>query len=273
MKLSRPDGLRDGFYGLVDLMERLLSDDGCPWDRAQTLDTLRPYLLEETHEVLEAMDDPVAHRGELGDLLFQIVFHAALRGREGAFDIDDVVDEIRDKMIRRHPHVFGDGDEAKSPEEVERNWEAIKAEERGGDDPPDPLRGVPKALPALARAWRLQGKAAAVGFDWPDVRGALDKLQEELQEFEAARRMGATDRIADELGDVLFVLVRIGQKLGVRAEDALRRTNEKFERRFGHVVARCHEQGIRPEQAGLSRLEQWWQEAKKIDEPADVDKH
>ncbi len=268
--------LPDGLPGLVALMDRLLAEDGCPWDREQTLDTLRPYLLEEAHEVLEAMDDPEAHRKELGDLLFQIVFQSALRQREGRFGIDDVIAAIRDKMIRRHPHVFGErdpnaptgraGSEGKpkiGAGEVAARWEAIKAAERGGDGPPTPLAGVPQGLPALARAWRLQDKAAAVGFDWPDVEGALAKFEEEWAEFEQARHEGTRQELRDELGDLLFVLVRIGQKLGLDAEDALRRANHKFERRFGYVMQRCHEAGLAPLDAGLDRLEAWWTEAKQ----------
>jgi MazG family protein len=261
------DGLPDGFAGLVALMDRLLAEDGCPWDRAQTLDTLRPYLLEEAHEVLESMHDPEAHRKELGDLLFQIVFHSALREREGQFGIEDVIASIRDKMIRRHPHVFGERDETGRPRisstDVAAKWEQIKAAERGGEGPPTPLAGVPQSLPALARAWRLQDKAAAVGFDWPDVAGALAKFDEEWAEFEQARANGTPDELRDEFGDLLFVLVRIGQKLGLDAEDALRRANGKFERRFAFVMERCHDAGVAPLDAGLDRLEAWWVEAKQ----------
>lgn len=267
-------GLRDGLPGLRDLMDRLLDPErGCPWDRAQTLDSLRPYVLEEAHEVLEAMDDPRAHRGELGDLLFQVVFHAALRERQGAFDLDGVVEAIRSKMIRRHPHVFGTESaeaSAGSPSlgsvhtaaDVERQWAAIKQTERGGEGPPDPLAGVPRGLPALQRAWRLQDKAAQVGFDWPDVEGAVTKAHEEWAELEAARASGSLEEIREELGDLLFVLVRVAGKLGIEPEDALRRANAKFERRFGHVMARCHAEGLDPTQAGLAVLDGFWDEAK-----------
>ena len=263
----RAHGLRDGLPGLRDLMDRLLDPDaGCPWDLRQTLDSLRPYLLEEAHEVLEAMDDPQAHRGELGDLLFQVVFQAALRQRQGHFDLDGVIEAIRSKMIRRHPHVFGDAkDRAMTATEVERQWAAIKSAERGREGPPDPLAGVPRGLPALQRAWRLQDKAAQVGFDWPDIHGALDKAQEEWDELLQARREGSIDQIREELGDLLFVLVRVAQKLGVEAEDALRRANAKFERRFGHVMARCHEEGIAPETAGLAVLDGFWDQAKALE--------
>lgn len=255
-------------------MERLLAEDGCPWDREQTLQTLRHYLVEETYEVLESMDDPDAHRGELGDLLFQIVFQAALRKREGAFDLSDVIAGIRDKMLRRHPHVFGARDEhgrAKvTADDVERQWERIKAAERrasGRAQPQDathprPLASIPSALPALARARRMQEKAAALGFDWPDVQGALDKFREEWDEFEEARAQADHDAMADEFGDLLFVLVRLGQKLGLDAEDSLRRANDKFDRRFDHVMKSCHEAGHEPGTVGLQELDAWWDEAK-----------
>jgi MazG family protein len=259
-------GLADGLAGLRQLMDRLLGPDGCPWDRAQTLDSLRPYLLEEAHEVLESMDDPRSHRQELGDLLFQIVFQSAIREREGHFDLDGVIEAIRSKMIRRHPHVFAPEGEAKPRDahEVAARWSELKAAEREDPDGPrDPLAGVPKTLPALQRAWRLQDKAAGVGFDWPDVDGALDKVREEWGELEQAIRSGDRDRIEDELGDLLFVLTRVGQKLGVEAEGALRRTNQKFERRFALVMKLCHDAGLEPAAAGLEQLDAFWNEAKR----------
>jgi len=254
-------GLRDGLPGMRDLMDRLLAPDGCPWDRAQTLDTLRPYLLEEAHEVLEAMDDPQRHVGELGDLLFQIVFHAALREREGAFDLDDVVAAIREKMIDRHPHVFGPDRETLDADEVTRRWESRKTKERS--DAGEMTLGVPRGLPALLRAARLQDKAAALGFDWPEVDGALAKLDEELAELAEARQRGASAEILDELGDVLFVLVRIAGKLGVDADAALRRANAKFERRFAHVLHTAAARGQAPESLGLAGLDALWDEAKR----------
>lgn len=245
-------------------MDRLLGEDGCPWDRAQTLDTLRPYLIEEAYEVLESMDDAEAHRRELGDLLFQIVFQAALREREGAFDLEGVIEAIRSKMIRRHPHVFGERRGVESAAEVERQWAELKAAERSSAGPADPLAGVPRALPALQRAWRLQDKAAQVGFDWPDLEGPRQKALEEWDELEEARESGDREKITEELGDLLFVLVRYGQKMGIAAEDALRATNAKFEARFAHMMRRAHEHGISPQEAGLERLDGWWNEAKAL---------
>jgi MazG family protein len=260
-------GLRDGIDGLRDLMDRLLAPDGCPWDREQSLQSLRPYLLEEAHEVLEAMDDPEAHCKELGDLLFQIVFQAALRERERAFDLDDVIAAVRDKMIHRHPHVFAPPgrDTPLSVDDahhVARRWEQIKRTETTGEEAPDPLAGVPRGLPALLRAWRLQEKAAAVGFDWPDVEGTLAKLDEEWRELEEARKHGTPEQTREEFGDFLFVLVRVGQKLGINPEDAMRSANEKFERRFAHVMRQCRRAGLDPATAGLETLERFWDEAK-----------
>lgn len=271
----RPHGLRDGLPGLRDLMDRLLDPaSGCPWDREQTLETLRPYLLEEAHEVLEALEqgDPEEHRRELGDLLFQIVFHSAIREREGSFDLEGVIEAIRSKMIRRHPHVFGPGGAAPrySAAQVEAQWAQIKQAERdlrGGavERAPDPTAGVPRTLPALQRAWRIQNKAAHVGFDWPDVEGPRAKVREEWAELEQAIDQGDPEAIAEELGDLLFVLVRLGQKLGVEAELSLHRTVDKFQRRFGHVMQRCHEQGLAPERVGLAKLDEFWDEAKAIE--------
>lgn len=270
----RAHGLRDGLPGLHDLMDRLLDPGaGCPWDRDQTLETLRPYLLEEAHEVLEAIEhgNPEEHRRELGDLLFQIVFHSAIREREGHFDLDGVVEAIRSKMIRRHPHVFGpDGAAPRyTADQVESQWAKIKQAERdqagGPAGAPDPTAGVPRSLPALQRAWRIQNKAAHVGFDWPDVEGPRAKVREEWAELEQAIDQGDPDAIAEELGDLLFVVVRLGQKLGVEAELALQRTSDKFQRRFGHVMQRCHELGLDPNRAGLARLDEFWDEAKAIE--------
>lgn len=254
-------GLRPGLDGLRDVMDRLLAPAGCAWDRAQTLDSLRPYLVEEAHEVLEAMDDPPRHVGELGDLLFQIVFQSALRQRQGHFDLDDVIASIVDKMIERHPHVFGETAETIDADEVARRWEARKqgARTQGGQSG----LGVPRSLPALHRASRLQDKAGALGFDWPTIDGALAKLDEELREFAQAREGGDADAIADELGDVLFVLVRIASKLGLDAETTLARANAKFERRFGWVLEAATAAGRTPQSLGLEGLDALWNEAKR----------
>ena len=265
--VAAAQGLPEGVAGLRDLMDRLLAEDGCPWDRAQTLDDLRPYLVEETYEVLEALDDPdpAAHRGELGDLLFQIVFQAALRERQGAFDLDDVAAGIVAKLVRRHPHVFGPNrGEAPSAGDVERQWSEIKARERGTPDSPRArIDRVPRGLPPLSRAARLQKVAASLGFDWPDVGGAIEKLGEECRELASARAEDDAEAVREELGDILFVVVRIAQKLGVDPDDALRRANAKFQRRFEAVLDQCEREGIDPAQAGLPKLDGFWNAAKR----------
>lgn len=259
---------QSGMPGLLAVMERLLAPDGCPWDREQTLDSLRPYLIEEAYEVLEAMDDPNEHRKELGDLLLQIVFQAALRQREGQFNFEDVANAIRDKMIHRHPHVFRRDPNAQEldAQGVATQWERIKAEEqKSRGEKLDPFAGVPRALPSLQRAWRIQDKAGALGFDWPDLEGPMAKLDEEWAELREAIQEGDAASIKAELGDVLFVLVRLAQKLGVEAEDALRGANRKFERRFGHVLARCAEAQQDPRDVGLAVLDEYWDHAKSLE--------
>lgn len=260
---------RPGIDGLRAVMDHLLGPQGCAWDRKQTLESLRPYLLEEAYEVLDAMDHPASHRDELGDLLLQIVFQSALRQKAGDFDLDDVADSIRKKMIRRHPHVFArdPGGKPLSPEEVAAQWESIKREERKerGEDSSNPFASVPRAMPPLQRAWRIQEKAAALGFDWPDLQGPIAKLDEEWAELRAAIEEGDAKEIRAELGDVLFVLVRLAQKLGVEAKEALGDANEKFERRFSHVLRRCEQESQDPAKVGLEQLDRYWDEAKALE--------
>jgi MazG family protein len=250
------------FAELVEIMRRLLEPEGCPWDREQTLATLRPYLLEETYELLEAMDDPdpAHHREELGDLLFQVVFQAAIRQGQGTFDIDDVARGIVDKLVRRHPHVFAD-QKVSGSAEVLANWAEIKKQEKGRRRT---LEGVPVALPALARAQKLTERAAAVGFDWPDVAGARAKVTEELAELDEAVEEGqGHDRMAAELGDLLFATLNLARKLGVDAESALRGTTARFEARFAAVEDGLAARGIEPRQSTLEEMDALWNEAKR----------
>jgi MazG family protein len=246
---------------LVNVMERLLAPDGCPWDREQTLETLRSYLVEETYEVLEAMETGTAadHKEELGDLLFQIVFQSAIRQRAGEFDVDDVVAGIADKLRRRHPHVFGDGQKLESSEAVLDQWSKLKEQEK----PRRTLDGVPVHLPALTRALRLGERAAAVGFDWPDVAGARAKVSEELDELDRAVTEGDRERMESELGDLLFAAVSVARKLDLDAEAALRGTMRRFQSRFEFVEDELEKRGKKPRDSDLKEMDAIWDEAKK----------
>jgi MazG family protein len=252
---------------LLSIMERLRGPGGCPWDREQTLRSLRPYVLEETYEVLEAIDggDVGEHREELGDLLLQIVFQAQLRKEEGAFDFADVADAISGKLVSRHPHVFGDA-EVKDAEGVLRQWAALKREEkRKKGKGHSALEGVPRELPALARADRLTEKASRVGFDWPDAAGARAKVTEELGELDAAIAGGDRSEIEHELGDVLFALANLGRKLELAPEEALRGTVERFIRRFSHVERELATRGVPPGTATLAEMDELWEAAKSLE--------
>lgn len=256
---------RYSFSELLDIMERLLSEEGCPWDRRQTLETLKSYLLEETYEVLEAMDDqdPDHHREELGDLLFQVVFQAAIRQREGCFSMDDVVTGIAQKLVRRHPHVFGD-EQADTPAQVRDRWDELKKEEASlKGEQRRTLDGVPAALPALLRATRVTSKAAGVGFDWEGPAGARDKIDEELAELDEAVASGDNAAIVHELGDLILAVVNFSRLLGVDAEDGLGQALGRFTRRFSYVEDRLAEQGQKPADRTLDELEALWGEAKK----------
>lgn len=243
--------------GLVYVIERLHAPDGCPWDREQTHASLRPHLLEEAYEALEAIDhdDPAALTEELGDVLLQVLMHAAVAVRSGEFTLHDVVEHIARKLIRRHPHVFGDATAA-SADEVYQNWEQLKKAEKTRESI---LDGVPSTLPALAASQSIQGRARRVGFDWPDIDGPLEKLREEITEF--AHATSPADR-ADEFGDILFVLVNIADHLGIEAEQALRGANAKFRRRFGQVERLAAERGLDLKDLDLPGLDALWDEAK-----------
>jgi tetrapyrrole methylase family protein/MazG family protein/ATP diphosphatase len=247
-------------YRLVDIMRRLHAPDGCPWDREQTLESLRPYVIEEAHEVVDAIDagSPEELREELGDLLLQVVFQAELARAKGWFGPDDVVSAICDKLVRRHPHVFGDV-KVSGSDEVVTNWEAIKAEEKAGRGV---LDGVPKALPALLRALRVGEKAARVGFDWPDLTGARSKVDEELAELDAALVSGDAAHAGRELGDVLFALVSVARKANLDPEAALRGTLERFTQRVRGAEALAATRGLSLSGLAPETLEQLWQDVK-----------
>lgn len=250
---------------LVGVMRRLLAPNGCPWDREQSLETLRKYVLEEACEVIDAIDsgNRDALREELGDLLLQVVFQAELLRAEGKFAIDDVIAGIVEKLVSRHPHVFGDV-KADTADEVLTNWEKLKAKEKKGRGI---LEGVPRSLPALVRAQRIGEKVSRVGFDWPDARGSIAKVHEEIAELEVAMRSGDARHQEEELGDALFALVNLARHLDVDAEGALRRTIDKFTKRFAHVEARVREKHGGWGDAGeaslpLATLDEYWEEAK-----------
>jgi MazG family protein len=249
------------FAQLVEIMARLRAPGGCPWDREQTFDTIKPYLLEETYEVLQAIDnrDWKELADELGDLLLQVVFFSQMAAEAGHFNVNDAIEAINSKLIRRHPHVFGDGD-AKTSDEVLKKWDEIKATEKVR--PKGLLAGIPRALPALVEGDKIARKAAGAGFDWPNVDQVFDKLREELGELDEARKTGTQEDIEGEIGDLLFVMVNIARFMKVDPEQALRKTNTKFRRRFAHV-----EDGLgKPlKDATLEEMEALWQAAKRLE--------
>ena len=270
------------FNDLVTLMDRLRSPDGCPWDREQTYATLAPMLLEEAYEAFDALEEarqgrPDALREELGDLLFQITFFARVAKERGEFNIEDVINEVHAKMVRRHPHVFGDT-KASDSNEVLRNWEAIKAEEkRAGNKNADKradtsiLDGVSTKAPALMEAHQISTKVARVGFDWKRIEDIFEKLQEEVDELRAAidehkqsNQEADHVRVREEIGDLLFVATNIARQLNVEPEAALKLSNRKFRRRFDYIETRLREQNRKFAETTLDELEELWQEAKRV---------
>ena len=255
---------------LVDLVARLRGNNGCPWDKEQTRETLKPMLIEEAYEVLDALDspEPLELKEELGDLLFQVVFHAQIAQERGEFDLADVIDRLHEKMIRRHPHVFGNAD-LRTAGDVLKNWEDIKANEKGVPSSSLPqsekslLDGIPSKLPALHEAYQMTAKAARVGFDWPDLGSILQKLQEETAELSTAYRAHDTEHVAQEVGDLLFVVVNIARFLKIDPETALRRCNRKFNRRFRYLESKIKAQGRELRDTTLAEMDALWDEAKR----------
>jgi len=254
---------------LVDIMDRLLAPDGCPWDREQTLESLRPFLVEETYEVLDALsrDNPADHCEELGDLLMQIVFQAAIRRQQGAFDIDAVVASISEKLVRRHPHVFAKAEGVDTSEKVLAQWDQIKAAEKAakgdaGGKPKRTLDGVPKG-PALARAQKIGSRCGKVGFDWPGWEGSFAKIEEEVREVREAIESGDQAAMHGEIGDLLFAVMNVARKVGVDAENALIDATTKFEKRFAFVEDRLAERGKAPKESTLDEMDALWNDAKK----------
>lgn len=258
------------FDQLVELMDILRGENGCPWDKEQTRETLKPMLVEEAFEVIEAMESPGDLREELGDLLFQIVFHSRIAKENGEFTVAEVVRGIHEKMVRRHPHVFGDQNLSTSAE-VLRSWEEIKKSEKSSQAKPPQeslLDGIPKSLPALYQALQLTAKAARVGFDWPDVESIADKMREELDELIRARDENDIEKVIDEIGDVLFVAVNLARRCGADPETALSRTNRKFKERFQCMETSFSQAGVSMTKATLAELEARWQEAKRKESEA-----
>lgn len=292
------------FERAVAIMERLRAPGGCPWDREQTFDSIKPYTLEETYEVLEAIDhrDWEELTGELGDLLLQVLFYAQMAREEGHFSLDQVLDRLSDKLVARHPHVFGDV-QAETASDVLRNWEALKAEEKrkrlaaGGGKAGKPvsaedsvLAGISATVPALLEAFKLSSRAAHVGFDWPTIEGLFEKLEEETTELRqhlkeapdlpppvgrgmansrgARLPQGLRERLEEEVGDLLFVLVNLARYLTLDPESALKKTNRKFRRRFQWMEQEFRRRGQALEKASLEEMESLWQQAKRQEEPA-----
>ena len=249
------------FQELLKIMEALRSEKGCPWDKEQTRESLKPFIVEEAYELIEAIDesDPEKIKEELGDLLFQIVFQCQIAKENNEFKVSDVIEKISKKMIARHPHVFGKAD-YKTADEVLLHWEEQKKLE--GKMRESILEGIPKTLPSLLRAHRLQKRAAGVGFDWENVGDVLKKLDEELKEFKEALKTKRQDEIEDELGDIFFMLVNISRFIGVNPEDALRKTISKFIHRFRYIEMNAAEQGKKLSDMTLNEMDSLWDESK-----------
>jgi len=271
--------LSDAFDRLVALMTRLRSDEGCPWDREQTHDSLKPYLIEETYEVLEAIEagEATALCEELGDLLFQIVFHAQIAKEDARFTIEDVLKKITEKMIRRHPHVFSEQAEKRNvtgnsnqneqespttPQAVLTRWEEMKQQEPGNRHRKSVLDGVPKSLPSLLRAHQVQARAARVGFDWKELAPVLEKIEEELDELREAVDSNVPERVESEFGDLLFSIVNYGRFLNLNSEDALRGTIARFTQRFQKMESEVKTMGRRLDALSLDEMNRLWEKAK-----------
>ncbi len=259
---------KDWLAEAIRIMARLRAKDGCPWDREQTHQSLKRYLMEESAEFLDALDDrnDEGMRDELGDVFMQVIFHAQIAAEERRFDMQDVARGLCEKLIRRHPHVFGQA-QADTADKVVVQWDRIKQQERqnrgsGQESHRSALHGIPRHLPALQRAQKVQDKAAKAGFDWPDAQGILDKIEEELQEVRQAMAAGDKAAAGEEIGDLLFVVAKLGRFLGHSPEEALRQTIDKFSRRFLRMEQWLQEQGKTMESCTLDKLEVLWRKAK-----------
>jgi tetrapyrrole methylase family protein / MazG family protein len=269
---ARMEKKRADIEKLVSLVEQLRGENGCPWDKEQTRETLKPMLIEEAYEVLDALDadDPIELKEELGDLLFQVIFHAQIASEKDEFDLADVIDRSHEKMVRRHPHIFGEAD-LKTSGDVLKNWEDIKAAEKGIQSASRPdserslLDGIPSKLPALHRANQMTAKASRVGFDWQQLGDILLKLKEEATELQEAYSSHNAEEIADEVGDLLFVATNVARFLGIDPETALNRCNKKFERRFRYLESAIKKQGRQLKDTSLVEMDALWEEAKNYE--------
>jgi len=262
--------VNNNLKGLVELMAKLRGPGGCPWDHKQTAESLKPFLIEECYEVVDALDEgsPDKVKEELGDLLFQIIFHSRIAEENNQFTIRDVISSTIEKMTRRHPHVFGEA-RLTTDKEVLANWEEIKKKEKGYEERKSVLEGVPRHLPSLLRAHSLQERAARVGFDWSRIDEALPKLDEEIAEFKESLKDKDPAGIEEELGDIFFMLVNISRFLGVNPEDALRKTISKFIHRFRHIEEHAANAGRSLNDMSLDEMERLWQESKGKEKPAE----
>ena len=248
---------------LIKITDTLMGEDGCPWDKVQTRESLKPYLVEETYEVLDALDanDPEKIKDELGDLLYQILFHSKISSLKGEFDFRDVIDNLSEKMVRRHPHVFKEG-ELNTPDQVVKQWEEIKRNEKNQANQKSILDNIPKNLPSLLREQKLQKKSAKEGFDWDQINDVFDKLDEEIAEFKEAVLKKKSADIQNEIGDIIFVITNIAKYYKIDAEEALRSTNNKFIKRFQYIEQKIEAKGKTLKDSPLEEMERYWQEAK-----------
>jgi tetrapyrrole methylase family protein / MazG family protein len=248
---------------LIKITDTLMGEDGCPWDKLQTRESLKPYLVEETYEVLEALDenDPEKIKDELGDLLYQILFHSKISSMKSEFDFRDVIDNLSEKMIRRHPHIFKK-ENLSTPDQVIEQWEEIKKKEKNKTNQKSVLDSIPINLPSLIRAQKIQKKAAKEGFDWEKINDVFDKLDEEILEFKEAVLAKKNIDIQSEIGDIIFVITNIAKFYKIDAEEALRSTNSKFVKRFHYIEKKIEEKGGTLKDSSLEEMEYYWQEAK-----------
>jgi len=256
----------DKFIQLVEIVKTLRTPEGCPWDREQNLYSIKNHFLEEAFELVDALDNEDIEniREELGDVIFHVVFHAVMAEEEGHFDLSSVLDEINEKLIRRHPHVFGDMGSINT-EEVIVNWEKIKDKEKEKKRNNSILDDIPNSFPSIQRSIKMQERVRKVGFDWPDMEDCMSKVNEEIDEFKEAISKGSTDEIEHELGDVFFSLINISRFLKINPDEALRKANNRFQKRFSYIEQQLLAKGISSEEANLEQMEELWKEAKNLE--------